>query len=384
MNRIFQHFIRNFKNLIEFNNFRKEVIAIKLRKKLNAIAIIDAKHNLSFNNTISFASNNYLGMTENKKVVLAGVEALKKFGAGAGASKFIEGYSAIYEEIKKEVISLKNCEDCTIFTSGYTANLGIFGALAMPEDIIFLDEFSHASSFQGVLLSGAKIMRFKHNNLEDLEQKLEKFGKNLKGKVFIATETVFSMKGTVLLEPESYITLAKKYNAILVVDEAHSFGLLDFKFPKYELHITIGTFSKAVGVLGGYVYGNSILIEAIRQFAKSGIYTTALPPSVLASVFASLKLISSGEVNGKKALQNAQFFSKLTGIKAESQIIFIECKNNEEALKLEQALLEKGFFVKAIRPPTVPTAGIRLSFNNLHKKVDIKKLAYIIKYQITN
>ena len=382
MNRVFRHFIISFKNLIELNNFRKEIIAIKLRKKPNAISIIDEKNNLRFNNTTSFASNNYLGMAENKKVMLAGVEALKKFGAGAGASKFIEGYSNIYEEIKKELISLKNCQDCTIFTSGYTANLGIFGALALPEDIIFLDEFSHASSFQGALLSGAKIMRFKHNYLKDLERKLEKFGKNPKGKIFIATETVFSMKGTVLLEPEGYIALAKQYNAILVVDEAHSFGVLDFKFPKYELHITIGTFSKAVGVLGGYVCGNYILIEAIRQFAKSGIYTTALPPSVLASVLASLKLISSGEVDGKKALQNAQLFSKLTGIKTGSQIIFIECKNNEEALKLEQALLEKGFFVKAIRPPTVPTPGIRLSFNNLHKAVDIKKLAYIIKQNL--
>ena len=141
----------------------------------------------------------------------------------------------------------------------------------------------------------------------------------------------------------------------------------------------MGTFSKAVGVLGGYVSGNAILIDYIRQFAKSGIYTTALPPSVLASILASLRLINSRKVDGEKAISNAKYFAELLDIKQESQIVFLETSGNKEALELSQKLAENGFFVKAIRRPTVKQAGLRFSFNNHHKKVDIKKLAFIIK-----
>jgi 8-amino-7-oxononanoate synthase len=323
---------------------------------------------------ISFASNDYLNLSFHKDVISTGIKALKECGASSSSSKFIEGYSPFYEEIKREL----KVEDCLIFNSGYMANLGIMQAIFTKEDIIFLDENAHASSFEGAKLSGAKIIRYTHNLPEDLELKLQKFSK-LGKKIGIATETVFSMQGSVLRDVEKYFEIAKNYEAIFITDEAHSFGVIPFSFPQYDLHIKMGTFSKSVGVLGGYVSGNSIIIDYIRQFAKTGIYTTALPPSILASILASLKLINSGKISGKKALLNAQYFAEILDVKQESQIIFLETSGNEEALKLSQILQEEGFFVKVIRKPTVKNAGLRFSFNNNHKKVDIKKLAFIMK-----
>jgi 8-amino-7-oxononanoate synthase len=359
---VLNEFLNELKDLKNKANYRLEDISKRTRKNIINLGLI------------SFSSNDYLNLSFNKAVINAGIKALNQFGVGASSSKFIEGYSSFYEDIKKELQG----EDSLIFNSGYMANVGIMQAVFSSKDIIFLDENSHASSFEGAKLSGAKIVRFNHNSIEDLKLKLQKFAK-LGKKIGISTETVFSMQGSILQDVEWYFKLAKEYNAILITDEAHSFGVISFAFPKYDLHLKMGTFSKAVGVLGGYVSGNSILIDYIRQFAKSGIYTTALPPSILASIITSLKLINSGKVKGEKAILNARYFAKILNIKQESQIVFLEMKNNEEALNLSQKLAKNGFFVKAIRKPTVKKAGLRLSFNNNHKKVDIKKLAFIIR-----
>ncbi len=367
--RVVEEMKNALKNLENQGLLRFEEISKRGRK--NIIYLEDGKK------LISFASNDYLNLSQNKIIINAGIKALKEFGAGSSSSKFIEGCSFFYQKIKEEFKE----EDCLIFPTGYMANLGLMQAIFTNEDIIFLDENSHNSSFEGAKLSGAKVLRYQHNSIKDLEEKLLKFA-HLGKKIGIATETIFSMQGSVLCDSGKYFEIAKKYNAFLIIDEAHSFGLMDFQFPEYELHIKMGTFSKSIGVLGGYVCGNKIIIEYIRQFAKAGIYTTALPPSVLSSVLSSLKLIKSKVIDGKKAIENAKYFAKILGIKQESQIIFLEMENNEKALNLAKTLMEKGFFVKAIRRPTVKKAGIRISFNNHHKKVDIKKLVFIIKKQL--
>lgn len=331
---------------------------------------------------VSFASNNYLGLNFNKTLINAGIKTLKEHGTGAGASCFIEGHHPLYTQIINLLIKNKGCEDAMVFTSGFTCNIAIFSTLAKKGDVIFLDEASHSSSFEGVKLSGAKIIRFKHNNINSLKEKLQKYNQTCKGNIFIGTETIFSMQGTVLQNPKLYIDLAKEYNAVLVTDEAHSLGIMEFDFPKYEMHLKMGTFSKAVGVLGGYVCGNKILIEALRQFAKPAIYTTALPPHILAIIYQALNLIFTNKITAQKAIKNASTFCKLLQIKPASQIVFLELQTNKKALKMEEELLQNGFFAKAIRKPTVKTPGIRFSFNNLHKTVDIKKLAFIIKQNL--
>lgn len=357
--------------------YRKEEVFDKYVRHPNILFSSSSKKKLRLT---SFASNNYLGLAENKKVIQAGVAALKCYGTSSCSSKFIEGYYSLYEEIKFLINSIKVAEDTLLFNSGYLTNLGVFPSIATKEDIVFLDENSHASTFEGVKLCGAKHIRYKHNDVVDLESKIDKYAKGKN--IIIATETIFSMKGSVLNHHNKYIEVANKYNAILVTDEAHSFGVIDFDFSPYKLHLRVGTFSKAVAALGGYVSGNSLLIDKIRNSAKSGIYTTSLPPSVLATIVASLKLIKNG-LNGKKAIANAKYFFDL--IKQDtkfknitfynSQIIFIE---NENADLLSSKLQDYGFFIKDVKKPTVEKAGLRFSFNNLHKKVDIEKLAFIL------
>jgi len=371
--------------ITRFNNIIND---LKLKKNYRTEKVVDI-NNFNILKTIfgikefkNFASNDYLGLSQHSGVKKAGIKAINDYGAGATSSKLITGYSVLYKKIEDVIKQHKKQEDCLIFTSGYTANLGIFESLFTSDDIIFLDENSHASSFAGAKLSGAKIMRYKHNSWQDLEDKINHFKEGIKGKIGIATEIVFSMQGTKLKSVPKYFEIAKKHNAILITDEAHSFGVFKTTFPAYELHLQMGTFSKSVGVLGGYVCGMGVLIDAIRQFAKSSIYTTALPPSVLASVFASLKLIFEGKVNGRQALLNARFFSKLTGIKVHSQIVFITTETNEKALYIAETLNNKGFIAKAIRRPTVKSAGVRLSFTNRHKKLDIARLSFILLEKI--
>ena len=321
-----------------------------------------------------FCSNDYLSLSKNRKVTKAAILDIKINGVGSGGSKFINGFGLNYKLVTEKMKEIKQCDDCLIFTSGYTANIGIFESLVTNQDIVFLDEECHASTFAGVRLSRAKFIRFKHNDIIDLKSKLKKY--LYKGeKIIIATEVVFSMSGDLLGNHNDYIDIAKEYNALLITDEAHSFGVIELDFKKYDLHLKMGTFSKAVGVLGGYVCGEGKLIETVRQFAKSGIYTTALPSHLLASILTSLTLIQTGEVNGEKALKNARIFDP----NLKTQIAFIKC---DKAIKLEQALRREGFFVKAIRKPTVKQAGIRVTFNNLHKKIDIKKLRFIISQNL--
>lgn len=360
------------KNRRNFND-RKEEIFIKFANFSNKIFSKSGEESHSC--LISFSSNNYLNLGEKSQIINAGIKALKKYGASASASKFIEGYNVFYEEIRHIMCKIKKMDDALVFNSGYSCNLGIFTSIASKNDIFFLDELCHASIFDGIKLCGAKFIRYKHNSFEDLEKKIKTFGvgKN----IVIATETVFSMKGSVLKNPEMYIELSRKYGAILVTDEAHSFGVMDFDFPEYKLHLRMGTFSKAVGVFGGYVCGNAILIDIIRNFARSGIYTTALPPSILASICESLRLIQDG-INGKKALKNALYFAKLIGISCESQIVFLECESSLVAIDYAKKLETSGFFVKAIRRPTVEQPGLRFSFTNRHKMVDIRKLSFIV------
>lgn len=323
-----------------------------------------------------FCSNDYLNLSKHLLVKKASREEIKINGVGACGSKFVNGYSVFYKLIEDKIKAIKSSEDALIFTSGYTANIGIFESLASNQDIVFLDEESHASTFAGIKISDAKFIRFKHNDVVNLNHKLKKYSNN-KRRIFIATETIFSMSGDLLLKHDEYIKLAKQYNAILITDEAHSFGIINFEFKKYNLHLRMGTFSKAVGVLGGFVAGNFEIIEEVRQFAKSGIYTTALPSSILAAVLKSLELIESGKVNANKALQNAKIFDS----KLQTQIAFIKCENS---LRLEHFLKERGFFVKAIRRPTVKNEGVRITFNNSQKKIDIKKLRFIINQFFEN
>ena len=327
---------------------------------------------------ISFASNDYLDLSGNKLVKKSAIDAIKKYGVGARSSRYISGNNQLYHQLEKALAQWKNCDDSLIFSSGYLAGIGIIPALAGKGDLIIADKLIHSCLLDGVKLSQAKLIRFKHNNFEDCQKILQQNRINFQ-RCLIITETIFSMDGDLGCVVELK-NLASEFSCLLLTDDAHGLGikLFDAEISSPN-HLQMGTFSKAFGSLGGYVCGDKILIDYLRNFAKSQIYSTALPPSILASCIASLKIISQKKL-GQKALENAQYFCQLMNLKQPSSaIIVIIVENNEKLLAIVKNVEQQGFLISAIRKPTVSTPRIRITFNSTHQKNQIKKLASILK-----
>lgn len=360
---------------------------------------------------VSFASNNYLGLTHHPDVIAAGTIALQKYGAGGGASRLVTGNHPLYEETEALLANMKNAEKALIFGSGYMAHGGLIPALVGKGDLIVLDEFSHASMIDAAKLSGAALLRFSHNNPDDLENTLKTYRKKYTH-CLIATETVFSMDGD-LAPLDSLQTLATTYNCWLLTDEAHTLllppvrgkagmgvGLSSYSEtveaptpsagaapPTLPLKgegniIRLGTLSKAIGAYGGYVLGSETLIDYLITAARPFIFTTSLPPAVLATAKAALEVIQKNPGLCAKPLEHARYFCELAGLPpAQSAIVPLILGGNEKALRASDTLKENGFLVPAIRPPTVPkgTARLRFSFSAAHEKADIARLAALVK-----
>jgi 8-amino-7-oxononanoate synthase len=327
---------------------------------------------------ISFASNDYLDLSANKLVKKSAILAIKKYGVGARSSRYISGNNQLYHQLEKALARWKNCDDSLIFSSGYLAGIGIIPALVGKGDLIIADKLIHSCLLDGIKLSQAKLIRFKHNDFEDCQKILQQNRQNFQ-KCLIITETIFSMDGDVGIVVELK-NLASEFSCLLLTDDAHGLGL---KLFDQEIsspnHLQMGTFSKAFGSLGGYVCGDKILIDYLRNFAKSQIYSTALPPAILASCATSLKIISQKKL-GQKALANAQYFCQLMNLEQPSSaIIVIIVENNEKLLAIVKNVEQQGFLISGIRKPTVATPRLRITFNSSHQKKDIKKLVDILK-----
>lgn len=325
---------------------------------------------------ISFASNDYLGLTYHPQVITAGVEALERYGAGSGASRLVTGNHPLYNGVETLLANMKGTETALVFGSGYLTHIGVIPTLVGKGDLIVLDEYAHASMIDAAKLSGAAMMRFHHNDLADAEKQLATFRSSYEH-CLILTETVFSMDGD-LAPVEALQVLAKKYDAWLLTDDAH--GVFDS--PK-QVDIQIGTLSKAAGGYGGYVCGSHVLIEVLKSKARSFIFSTGLPPATLAGIKAALTIIQAYPNHAKKPLEHAKYFTSLLGLPpAQSPIVPLVIGENEDALKAAEKLQEHGFLVPAIRPPTVPkgTARLRFSFSASHQKEDIKRLASCVQH----
>lgn len=361
---------------------------------------------------VSFCCNDYFGFSGEKSVKDAAIKAIEDYGVGGRASRYVTGNNSLYSELESQLALMKNCDEAIVFASGYAAAIGVIPALVGKGDLIVADKLIHSSLIDGSKLSGAKLLRFTHNDVAHCREILEQ-SRGQYDKCVIITETVFSMDGDVG-QVDALLELSQEFDCIVISDDAH--GL----WPKYKseegtttpfLHrgflnpssvilakagihresddkhqgwLQMGTLSKSVGCLGGYVAGDSVIIDYLRNFAKSAIYSTALPPSVLASALQSLKIIQK-ENPGKQALENAQYFCELMKLpKAQSAIIPIIIGDNVEALRIAKELEEKGILISAIRPPTVPqgTARLRITFSSLHQKDQIKALAQILNDKI--
>lgn len=333
--------------------------------------------NLEKPGLINFCSNDYLGLSKHPKVIEACRKALKDYGHGAGASRLVSGNTILHEKLEQELANFKNRESSILFSSGYMANLGVLAALLESNDTVILDKLSHASLVDAARFSKAKLQIFAHNNMEVLEkilQRSQNFQKRL-----IVTESVFSMDGDIANLPE-IVRLAKKYNALTMIDEAHGTGTLGIRGSGIEEHfdligqidIVMGTMSKALGGMGGFVAGSQKLIDFLRNKSRTFIYTTALPPAICAGVLAALTIIKEDQTLINKLRQNIEFFSR----DAITPIIPIMVGDEKKALDMSAQLFQKGVLLTAIRPPTVPkgTSRLRLTIQATHTKEEIECL----------
>ncbi len=335
---------------------------------------------------ISFSCNDYLGLSINMEVKDEVARTALNIGVGASGSKFISGACNLLKIVENKTAKLKNTYDCVMYSSGYLANIGVFSALLNKGDAVFADRDIHASMIDGILLSGAKLFRYKHLDHEHLQSLIEKNAKNF-DKICVASETVFSMSGDAD-NVNKLKLIAKSNNAILITDDAHGFGVLpnqDENIDKNNdvIEVKIGTYSKAVGAVGGYACGSFEICEFLRNYSKSQIYNTSLPPCNLAGIAKSLEIISNTPSLQAKLIDNMNFFCKELNIPIVSAaIITLPFKDVTSCKLASQKLYDAGFFVKAVFPPTSNLPILRFTISSLHAKGHIKAVCDILKHMV--
>ena len=345
---------------------------------------------------LNFSSNDYLGLANHSALKMAAVNAIEKFGAGAGASRLICGSLAPFHELEESLAAFKQTEAALTFATGYAAALGTLTALAGKDDVIILDKLVHACIVDAAKLSGAKLRVFDHNDLNDLEAKLQwadAFSKAESGKrkseIFVVTESIFSMDGDAAPLRE-IVALKEKYGARLMVDEAHATGILgrhgrglaDALGVSGQIEIQMGTLGKALGASGGYICGRRALIDFLVNRARSFIFSTAPVPAAAAAAAAGIQLSQSPEGESRRGqlkqrvnelLANFQFpISDLNGA-----IVPLILGGESKALAAATRLREQAIFVPAIRFPTVArgAARLRITLTASHSAADVATLA---------
>ncbi len=305
----------------------------------------------------SFSCNDYLGLATDPRVIAAAREALERHGAGAGASRLVTGNHALYEPLERALAEFKGRERALVFGSGFLANAGAIPTLAGKGDLVLLDRLCHASMYNAARLSRAALERFEHNNLDDARRILERERAG-HARCWILTESVFSMDGD-LGPVDALGKLAQEFDAWLLVDDAHGLGFA----PTGAADVVVGTLSKALGGVGGYVAASAAVIELLVQKAHTFIYTTGLPPASIAASSAALAILRSDPGLAHRPLENARrFTARLGRAPAASPIVPVVLGEAARALEAQAMLERAGYLAIAIRPPTVPPGGSRLRF----------------------
>jgi 8-amino-7-oxononanoate synthase len=325
-------------------------------------------------NVINFASNDYLGLAADSRLKVAAIKAIEQYGTGATGSRLLTGHRQLHRNLEKSIAQLKGSQDALVFSSGYLANLGTIAALVNNRDLILSDQYNHSSLKNGAKLSQASLQEYPHNDYQTLE-KLLKEQRALYRRCLIISDGVFSMDGDLGNLPQ-LITLAQNFDTMLLIDDAHASGVLGQTGAGSLEHwgissgeiIQTGTFSKALGSLGGYVAGSTILIDYLRNRAASWIYTTGLSPADTAAALEALVILKTQPQLLQKIQANINYFAELLGTRAQSAIFPILLKDPQQASQLANNLLKNGIFAPAIRPPTVPTSRLRISLMAKHNK----------------
>jgi len=366
----------------DIENLKKEGLYIIIRtieSPQGAWIVVDGKK------VLNLCSNNYLGFANHPELRKKAKEAIDRFGVGPAAVRTIAGTMSLHNELERKLAEFKGAEATISFQSGFNANLATIPALVGRGDAIFSDELNHASIIDGSRLSRATIIRYNHNDPEDLEKKLKEEGPKYRRKL-VVTDGVFSMDGDIAPLPE-IAEIAEKYEAILMVDDAHGEGVLGRGgrgiVDHFDLHgkvdIEVGTLSKAFGVVGGYVAGSKEIVEYLKQKARPFLFSSAVtPPDVAASIAAVDILMESDELV-RKLWDNAKYFKenmKNLGFdigKSQTPITPVMLGEASVAQEFSKRLFEEGIFAQAIGYPTVPRgkARIRVMISATHSKEDL-------------
>jgi 8-amino-7-oxononanoate synthase len=338
---------------------------------------------------INFSSNDYLGLSTHTFAIEKAKRAVDDYGYGSGASRLLGGGSILHKELEDKITQFKEAEAALVFNSGYSANTGIVPAITDEDSEIFSDEFNHASIIDGCRLSKAQTLIFRHKDLNHLEGLLKK--KTSKKRI-IVTDTVFSMEGDIAPVGELF-ELCKKYDALLYLDDAHGTGVLGngkgalshFDIRPEPWIIQMGTFSKALGSLGAFVAGSLEVIGWIVNTARSFIFSTTLPPCIVAASKAALDLIEKDSELIDRLWTRRNYAAGLLKdighdiMESETPIIPLRMETVENALKVSGHLYKRGIFAPAIRPPTVREPRIRITVTAAHTAEDIERLIEALK-----
>jgi 8-amino-7-oxononanoate synthase len=339
---------------------------------------------------LNFCSNDYLNLTQHPEVRDAAIEAVRRYGAGSGASRLVTGNHTLHEELEAALARLKQTDAACVFGSGYLTNLGVIPTLVGPGDLIVLDALSHACIHAGTRLSGAEAVIFEHNDLDHAEAILRD-RRSQSERTLIVTDGVFSMDGDLAPLPE-LADLAERYDAWLMTDDAHGVGVLgDGRGSTHAAGCTervplqMGTLSKAIGSYGGYLCASQPVIDWLKSRARPLVYSTGLPPASAAASLAALRIIERDGDYCKRPVELARRFTEAVGLETpESCIVPLLLGEPERALAASETLAKRGFLVTAIRPPTVPagTARLRITFTAGHPEEEVDRLAHVVKSDV--
>ena len=384
MNKDFNNWLINEVNGIKKKNLHRKLIEIESSMSPE-ISIGKKKY-------IQFASNNYLGMTTKRQVISRSSKILEKYGTGTGGSRLVTGTSDLHNKLERKIAKFKKTQDAIIFSSGYLANIGVISSIARKGDLIFSDELNHASLIDGARMSKANIIIYRHCDMTHLEDELKKIKSNVRK--IIITDSVFSMDGDIA-PLDQIVSLSKRYNCISMIDEAHATGVLGkdgsgasemFGVQK-NIDICMGTLSKAVGSVGGYVAGSKVFIDFLKNRARSFIFDTSLPASnLMTSIVAIENIQKSKKLREKlffniKSITNFLKENNFEYVSSGTPIIPIIFGSEIKTLKISKFLFDNGIYIPAVRPPSVPkgSSRIRITLMSNHTLKHINKLKALLK-----
>jgi 8-amino-7-oxononanoate synthase len=370
--------------------FNKKIDYMKLSKQFFYLREIDPAASpvvtMKGKKMIMLGSNNYLGLTSHPKVIESTIRAIKEYGTGACSSRILTGTTSLHNKLERKLAEFKGTEDAILFSTGFMTMMGTIAAITVEGDIILSDELNHASIVEGCRLSKAKVKIYRHNDMVSLEEELSDC--DTSSNKLIVTDGVFSMKGTVANLPEIK-KLADKYDAKIMVDDAHGTGVLgkkghgtlEYFNMEGEIDLICGTFSKSLGTIGGFTGAKSEVVNFLKLNSRSFIFTASPPPSVAATVLACLEVLEEEPELLQKLHKNTEFMKKeLKGIgfmleETVTPIIPVLINDEEKTFRMTGMLQEEGVFVNPVIPPAVPKEAslIRLSIMATLSKEELEK-----------